>query len=240
MYAMTSHLQTRIPSRPRLGCDRLVMAAPVISILSDSSEQSVGSHAPRVILFGAIPVIIPVIPETVSNSYMDTGEAIPFDRPYRTHLNWPRKLLTARKRVRPFPARRLAWRRASHRSSDHYSSPDFTSDFIFFWTMTQKVDHLTWVYLLVLTPRYSEALDSGGLSLPRLNDDLLPPHKRFRDSHSPEDSREEHMKIGIADAETVADLGISDGVVAHTKDGISMGVEIAASDIREDEEEFEA
>ncbi|GKC73497.1 hypothetical protein Tco_1119380 [Tanacetum coccineum] len=40
-----------------------VMAAPIISILSDSSEESVGSRAPRVILFGAIPAIIPVIPE---------------------------------------------------------------------------------------------------------------------------------------------------------------------------------
>ncbi|GJY66150.1 hypothetical protein Tco_0468388 [Tanacetum coccineum] len=55
-------------------------------------------------------------------------EAIPFGRPYRTHLNGPRKLLTARKRVRPFPARRLAWRRVSHHSSDRHSSPDFTSD----------------------------------------------------------------------------------------------------------------
>ncbi|GJW45808.1 hypothetical protein Tco_0077454 [Tanacetum coccineum] len=39
------------------------MAAPIISISSDSSEESVGSRAPRVILFGAIPAIIPVIPE---------------------------------------------------------------------------------------------------------------------------------------------------------------------------------
>ncbi|GKF54954.1 hypothetical protein Tco_0165294, partial [Tanacetum coccineum] len=37
-----------------------VMAALIISI---SSEESVSSHAPRVILFGAIPAIIPVIPE---------------------------------------------------------------------------------------------------------------------------------------------------------------------------------
>ncbi|GJZ90672.1 hypothetical protein Tco_0662599 [Tanacetum coccineum] len=43
-----------------LGC---VMVAPVISISSDTSEESVGSHAPRVILFGAIPAIIPAIPE---------------------------------------------------------------------------------------------------------------------------------------------------------------------------------
>ncbi|GKG19801.1 hypothetical protein Tco_0376900, partial [Tanacetum coccineum] len=37
------------------------MAAPVISISSDTSEESVGSHAPRVILFGSIPAIITVI-----------------------------------------------------------------------------------------------------------------------------------------------------------------------------------
>nr|GEV69011.1 NBS-containing resistance-like protein [Tanacetum cinerariifolium] len=37
------------------------MAASAIPILSDSSEESVGSHVPRVILFGIIPVIIPVI-----------------------------------------------------------------------------------------------------------------------------------------------------------------------------------
>ncbi|GKF69011.1 hypothetical protein Tco_0198690, partial [Tanacetum coccineum] len=37
------------------------MAAPIISISSYSSEESVGSHPPRVILFGVIPAIIPVI-----------------------------------------------------------------------------------------------------------------------------------------------------------------------------------
>ncbi|GJW99484.1 hypothetical protein Tco_0183398 [Tanacetum coccineum] len=54
------------------------------------------------------------------------GEAIPFGRPYCTHLNGPRKLLTVRKRVGPLPARRLAWRHASPRSSDH-SSPVHSS-----------------------------------------------------------------------------------------------------------------
>ncbi|GJZ58332.1 hypothetical protein Tco_0613826 [Tanacetum coccineum] len=39
------------------------MAALIISILSDLSEESVGSHALRVILFGVIPTIIPIIPE---------------------------------------------------------------------------------------------------------------------------------------------------------------------------------
>ncbi|GKB52663.1 hypothetical protein Tco_0903416, partial [Tanacetum coccineum] len=198
------------------------MAAPVISISSDTSKESVGSHAPRVILFGVIPAIVPIISEvpfvladpivapeegTVSvvspvevldlvdysssfdsdpsedslppapdlplvspflcsddteadgesepaeqrpvSSSHDTlaplsefplapviaspgirrrpailvrpGKAIPFGRLYRTHLNGPRKLLTTRKRVRPIPARRLAWRRVSHHSSDRHS-----------------------------------------------------------------------------------------------------------------------
>ncbi|GKG11264.1 hypothetical protein Tco_0342664, partial [Tanacetum coccineum] len=49
-------------------------------------------------------------------------EAIHFGRPCRTHLNGPRKLLTARKRVGPLPARRLAWRRTSPHSSNHHPS----------------------------------------------------------------------------------------------------------------------
>ncbi|GKD37267.1 hypothetical protein Tco_1257474, partial [Tanacetum coccineum] len=55
------------------------------------------------------------------------GEAIPLGRPYRTHLNKPRMLLTARNRVRPLPAHRLAWRRASPHSSDHHPSSSSSS-----------------------------------------------------------------------------------------------------------------
>ncbi|GKE63544.1 hypothetical protein Tco_1513911, partial [Tanacetum coccineum] len=47
------------------------------------------------------------------------GEAIPFGRPYRT--------LTARKRVGPLPARRLASRHASPRFLDHHSSSSSSS-----------------------------------------------------------------------------------------------------------------
>ncbi|GJW43148.1 hypothetical protein Tco_0071947 [Tanacetum coccineum] len=44
------------------------MATPVIPISSDSSEESVGSHVPRVIPFGAILAIIPVIPEVPADA----------------------------------------------------------------------------------------------------------------------------------------------------------------------------
>ncbi|GJY80248.1 putative reverse transcriptase domain-containing protein [Tanacetum coccineum] len=68
--------------------------------------------------------------------------------------------------------------------------------------------------------------------------DLLPPYKRFRD-HTYRVIAIEHMEIGTADIEAVADLGIGDRVGARTEDGIGMGVKVAASDIREDNEEFE-
>ncbi|GJU05378.1 hypothetical protein Tco_1121808 [Tanacetum coccineum] len=419
------------------------MAAPIISILSDSSEESVSSHAPQVILFGVIPAIITVIPEvpvipadpivapevgavsvvlstevldlvdysSSSNSdpseeslppvpdlplvspflYSDDSEAddefepaeqrperheslaahdamvsrwrdqvtsrssspsgslshdtlapssefplapvvvphgihrcsvtlirpdeaIPFGRPYRTHPNGPRKLLTVRKRVVPITARIFAWRRVSHHSSDHHSSPDSSSSGSSSDSLSDpssvrssgcdslgqaqsgpptRVVSPRLVYPPVLTPRHSEAfrrwrsaplstpyppttsesslgssykrsLDlsspSSGLSRKRYRSpiasvssstpisrsiaptpvDLLPPRKRFRDSYSPEDSRDEHMEDDTVDTKDVADVGISNGVIAHTEDGLGIGVEIAASDIREDKEEYEA
>ncbi|GKA64561.1 putative reverse transcriptase domain-containing protein [Tanacetum coccineum] len=362
----------------------IVMVAPIISISSDSSEESVGSHAPRVILFGAIPAIIPVIPEVpivpadpivapevgavpvvsptgvldlvdyssssdsdpsedslppvpdlplvspFGSSFHDTlaplsefplapivapprihrrsatlirpGETIPFGRPCRTHLNGPRKLLTARKRVRPIPGRRLAWRRVSHHSSNRHSSPDSSSSSspsnhsLSGHTPPDITDadsstpHRSVHQSLARTPRRSKAfrrwmsyivtpvpndnqvilglsfersLDSSSLSsgpsrkrcrspttsipsptydsrlIAYTPADLLPPRKRFRDSYSSEDSEEEHMEVDTADVKAYADVGISEGVVAHPEDSIDIGVEIAASDVREDDKEFE-
>ncbi|GJW24611.1 hypothetical protein Tco_0038422 [Tanacetum coccineum] len=50
------------------------------------------------------------------------GEAIPFGRPYRTHPNGPRRVLTTRKSVRPLPSHRLALRYTSHHSSSGSTS----------------------------------------------------------------------------------------------------------------------
>ncbi|GJY06441.1 putative reverse transcriptase domain-containing protein [Tanacetum coccineum] len=257
------------------------------------------------------------------------GKAIPFGRPYRTQPNGLRKLLTVKKRVGPFPACRLAWRRISHRSSDRHSSPNFTSDSSssslssdslsntssgssadslsdsssvhssgcdascqFHSGPSTRVASPRLVYLPIRTPRCSEAfmswrsaslstpypltmseltldsssersLDSSSpfagpsrkrcrspttfipsstlvsrLIAPTLAD-LLPPCKRFKDSYSLKDSKEEHMEIGTANVEVVVNLGIGDGVGAPTEDGIGIGVKVAASDIREAEEEFE-
>ncbi|GKG24058.1 hypothetical protein Tco_0392094, partial [Tanacetum coccineum] len=70
--------------------------------------------------------------------------------------------------------------------------------------------------------------------------DILPPHMRFRDSYSSEDSGDEHIEVDTAEAKAIADVGISKGVVAHPEDGVGIRFEIAASDVREDDEELEA
>ncbi|GKE32455.1 hypothetical protein Tco_1451777, partial [Tanacetum coccineum] len=157
-----------------------IMAALIISISSNASDESVGSAPSRIILFGTIPaeiptktpVISPIAPWDSSNGppYQDSYEvavaryrskvascrspsagfpiapinaplgfrrrptilirpeqAIPFGQPFRTHPNGPRKVMTARKRVGPLPARRLAWKRVSPCSSDHHSSSGSSS-----------------------------------------------------------------------------------------------------------------
>ncbi|GJY99086.1 putative reverse transcriptase domain-containing protein [Tanacetum coccineum] len=328
--------------------DREVMVAPVISISSDTYEESVGSHALRVILLSAIPAIILVIPEVPivptdpivapevgivsvvspsgvldlvdyspsfdydpsedslppapdlplvspfcvlmtrrqtfplapivapprirrrSATLIRPGDAIPFGRPYRTHLNGPHKLLTAKKRVRPIPARRLAWRRVSHHSSDHHSSPDSSyssapSDHSLSRRTppdTTDADSSTpqrFVHRsLTRTPRHSEAfrrwrsaplstphpsttseLSLGSSSERSLNSSSpssRPSRKRCR---SPTASVPSPTHVDTADAEAVADIGNIEGVIAHLEDGVGMGFEIAASDVMEDDEEFD-
>ncbi|GJY27978.1 hypothetical protein Tco_0403745 [Tanacetum coccineum] len=320
------------------------LVAPVISISSDTSKESVGSHALRVILFGAVPAIIPVIPEVpivsanlvvtpevgavsvispaevldlvdyspssdsdpsknslplvpdlplvspflcsddteadgesepaeqrpVSSSH-DTlapssefplapvvapprirrrsatlirpGEAIPFGQSYRTHPNGPHRHSSSDSSSSSAP---------SDHSLSRHTPPDTTDADS---STPQRFVHRS----LARTPRHSEAFkrwrsaplstlyppttseSSLGSSSERSLDssspspgpsrgicrspttlvpssthvlrliaptpaDLLPPRKRFRDSYSPEDSREEHMEVDTANAEAVADV----------------------------------
>nr|GEY09652.1 reverse transcriptase domain-containing protein [Tanacetum cinerariifolium] len=170
---------------------------------------------------------------------MPRNKAIPFGRPYHTHPNGSRKLLTARKRVGPFLACKLTWRRISHRLLDHHSSPNSTSDSS---SSSSSLDSSSDASLSSSSDSLSDsssvhssrcdASDSPALA------DLLP-HKRFRDSYSFEASEKEHMEIGTADAKTVMDIGISEGVRAPTEDGICMRVEVSTINIKEDEAKFE-
>ncbi|GKE61918.1 hypothetical protein Tco_1512285, partial [Tanacetum coccineum] len=274
---MVSRWRDRVTSKP---------SSPSVSLSHDTFAPSSE--------FPVAPVVAP--PEILRwlAILIRPGEAIPFGRPYRTHPNRSHKLLTARKRVGPFSARRLVWSRVSHRLSNHHSSPDFTSDSSFSGSSSDSssdtssglpLDSLSdtssvhssgcdalgqthprpstrvassrLVYPSVMTPPYSEAfshwrsaplstlypLTTSKSSLDSFSERSLdstslsagPSRKRCR---SPTTSVPLSTHIGAADAEAVVDLGIGDGV--HIRDGIGMRVEISASDIREDGEEFEA
>ncbi|GJV74377.1 hypothetical protein Tco_1494372 [Tanacetum coccineum] len=293
------------------------MATSVIPISSNSYEESVGSHVPRVILFGVISAIIPVIPEvpivpadplvalevgavsiTSPTRVLDLLDYSSFDSnpsedslPPALELPLVSPFLCSDdsevdnkfKPVEQRPERpeslsvhdvmvlRLAWRRVSHCSSDRNSSPDFTSGSSSSGSSSNSssdtssgspsdsLSDTSLVHSLGCDASDSSSLFVGlsrkrckslttlvppstpiSRSIAPTHADLLPPRKRFRDLYPPEDRREEHMKIGTTDVEAIADLGIGDGVEAHTKDSIGMRVEIAASNIRKDEEEFEA
>ncbi|GKA06388.1 hypothetical protein Tco_0685612 [Tanacetum coccineum] len=177
------------------------------------------------------------------------GEAIPFGRPYRTHLNGPRKLLTARKRVRPLPAHRLASRHASPhvpprscypprrapRRSEAFRCwcatplstlyPPTTSESSL-GDLSERPLRLSLHSVGPSRKRCRSPVDSVPSSTPVVGSlaptcaDLLPPRKRFRDSYSSETSIEE--------------LGIGDG------DDVRDHVEINPRDVRDDTEEYEA
>ncbi|GKD21800.1 hypothetical protein Tco_1223503, partial [Tanacetum coccineum] len=87
-------------------------------LFTDSSEAPDSSDGPPS-QDSYVAIVAPIL--------IRLGEAIPFGRPYRTHLNGRRKLLTARKRDGPLPTCRLAWRHASPRSPYHHSSSSSSS-----------------------------------------------------------------------------------------------------------------
>ncbi|GJV54384.1 putative reverse transcriptase domain-containing protein [Tanacetum coccineum] len=242
-----------------------VMVAPIISISSDSSEESVGSHAPRVILFGVIPAIIPVIPKVLiipadpivaPEDSLPPAPNLPLVSPFlcsddseadsKSEPVEKRPVSSSHDTLAPSFEFPLApafrhWRSAS--LSTPY--PPTTSESSLGLSSERSLDSSS----LSSRPshkRYRSPTTSvpspthNSRSISPTPADLLPPHKRFRDSYSSEDSGEEHMEVDTADAEAVADVGISEGVVAHPEDGVGMGFEIAASDVREDDEEFEA
>ncbi|GJT29291.1 hypothetical protein Tco_0909566 [Tanacetum coccineum] len=230
----------------------LVSVAPMVLpfLCSDDSESDTEIPERHVSPTTSIPqiYIAPILPAPSVVVAPSSDEGIPIGRLYRTHLGGPCRALTERKSVRPLSSNRLAlsetfrrWRSAS--LSTPY--PPTTSESSLGSSSERSLDSSS-----PSSGPSRKRCRSPTTSVPSPTHvsrsiaptpaDLLPPHKRFRDSYSPKDSREEHIEVDTADAEAIADVGISDGVVAHTEDGIGMGVEIAASDVREDDEEFEA
>nr|GEV29274.1 hypothetical protein [Tanacetum cinerariifolium] len=116
------------------------MSILVISIVSDSSDESMGLSPSQIILFGTIlaeistetptiPHVVPTLPHTLPFLCIDSSNtsrrAISLGRPYRTQPNRVRKMLTVRKRVQALLVGHLASRYPlDHPSSDHFSLDD--------------------------------------------------------------------------------------------------------------------
>ncbi|GJX42015.1 hypothetical protein Tco_0257005 [Tanacetum coccineum] len=249
------------------------MVAPVISILSDTSEESMGSHAPRFLSspFGGVLDLVDYSPSSDSDLSEDSDPPAPDlplvspflcsddteaddesgpakQRPVSlSHdtlaplsefplapvvappgINWTVNDFGPPGEAYPFRSTLShppQWAAAplNHSLSGH--TPLDTTDI---HHRDLFIDHLLGLHDIV------RLLDVGAPT----SADLLPPRKRFKDSYSPEDSEEEHMDVDTADAEAVVDIGISEGVGAHPKDGVGMVFKIAASDVRKDDEEF--
>ncbi|GJX64917.1 hypothetical protein Tco_0299260, partial [Tanacetum coccineum] len=91
----------------------------------DSPEAATRSSSPSD--FPIAPVTAPPETRRPAAILIQPGEAIPLDRPYRTHPDGSWRVMTARKGVGPLAAHRLAWRRVSPRSSDHRPSSSSSS-----------------------------------------------------------------------------------------------------------------
>ncbi|GJZ06032.1 putative reverse transcriptase domain-containing protein [Tanacetum coccineum] len=122
------------------------MAAFVIPISSDSCEDSVGSYVPRVILFGAIPLIIPVIPlipvevpivpadpliaPEVGAEFVTSPAGVLdlVDYSSSSDSDPSKDSLPLAPELPLVSLFLLTWRRVSHHSSDHHPSSNFTSD----------------------------------------------------------------------------------------------------------------
>ncbi|GKE76095.1 hypothetical protein Tco_1542215, partial [Tanacetum coccineum] len=193
--------------------------------------------------FPIAPVTAPPGIRRRSATLIRPGEAIPFGRPYRTHLNGPRKLLTARKRVGPLPARRLASRHASpHQAHSGSSTRDVSPRLCY---PLRRAPRRSKAFrrccaapLSTLYPPTTSESSSGDSSvmgsLAPTRADILPPRKKFRDSYSSEASLEEDAEVGLTRTGVDMELGISDG------DEVRDHVEIDHRDARDDTEEYEA
>ncbi|GKE07227.1 hypothetical protein Tco_1399245 [Tanacetum coccineum] len=233
------------------------MAAPIISI---SFEESVGSHAPRVILFGAILDIIPEVPIVLADhivtsevgivlvvsptgvldlvDYSSSSDSDPSedslppvpDMPLVSPLG-----SSSHDTLAPLSEFSLTPIVAPPEIRRHSSSSSLPSDHsLFRHTPPDTTDADT-----STPPRFS----SLGLSSERLLDSSSsssgPSHKRCRSLTALVPSpTHDSRSIALIPADLLPPRK-SNGVVAHTRDGVGMRVEITASDVREDDEEFE-
>nr|GEY90622.1 putative reverse transcriptase domain-containing protein [Tanacetum cinerariifolium] len=202
---------------------------PLVSPLGSSSHDTLAPSSEFPLASIVAPPRICRCPTTL----IQPGEAISFGRLYRTHSNKPHQLLTARKRVRPISACRLAWRRRSAPLATMYpptTSESSAGDFSSESSVGPSRKRCRSPAATVISHVHSARV------LVPSRADLLPPRKRFRDSISLEDSVEEDIDMDVlegieADAtvvEVVVDKDVETGIDADI--GMEIDVEINVED----------
>ncbi|GKE16339.1 hypothetical protein Tco_1423916 [Tanacetum coccineum] len=170
-------------------------------------------------------------------------EAIPFGRPYRTHLNGPR---SSTRDVSPrlcYPPRRAPRHSEAfcHWCTAPLSTlyPPTTSDSSS-RDSSERPLHSSLHSAGPSRKRCRSPVDSVPSSTPVIGSlaptraDLLPPRKRFRDSYSFEASIEEDIEIDPIETGVDIELGTGDG------DDVRDHIDIDPRDVRDDTEEYEA
>ncbi|GKE06087.1 hypothetical protein Tco_1398105, partial [Tanacetum coccineum] len=186
-----------------------VMAIFVVSISSDSFEESVGTSTAqrsRVAARSSPPSpptsqILPTPPGLPRRPAILVlpGQPIPFGQPCHTQSNRVRKMLTARKRVRALPSGRLASRYPpDHSSSDHFSLDDSSLDSLPYSSLGYSSDtssgrstpHFSFDTPFSFVGPSRKRRESPVVSVPLATPipralspilaEMLPPHKRIR------------------------------------------------------------
>ncbi|GJY00992.1 hypothetical protein Tco_0359144 [Tanacetum coccineum] len=207
--------------------------------------------------FPIAPVTAPSGVRRRSAILIRPGKAIPFGRPYRTHLNGPlhssgldasdqAHFGSSTRDVPPrlcYPPRRALRRSEASRRwcaaplSTLY--PPTTSESSS-GDSSERPMHSSSHSAGPSCKRCRSSVDSVPSSTPVMGSlaptraDLLPPRKRFRDSYSSEASIEEDTEIDPIETKVDMNLGIGDG------DDVRDHVEIDPRDVRDDTEEYEA
>nr|GEY28084.1 reverse transcriptase domain-containing protein [Tanacetum cinerariifolium] len=178
-------------------------------------------------------------------------EDIPIGRLYRTHPGGPCRALTTRKSVRPLPSYRLALR--TPRCSEAYLCWRSASLSTMYPLMTSDSSAGNSSSKLSAGPFRKRCRSPAAImtsyipatiALVPYRADLLPPHKRFRDSISLEDSVEEDIDTDVledidADA-TIVEVALDRDVVTKVDAGIDMEVDVGVDVEDEVDDEVES
>ncbi|GKB41981.1 putative reverse transcriptase domain-containing protein [Tanacetum coccineum] len=190
---MTSRPRTRITSGPVWGCDRLVSEpGKLLDLVDYSSSSDSDPSEDSLPIAPELPLVSPFLcfDDSEADSESEPAEKRPRGMSLYTLIEFP----TLQPVVGPIPRNSLA-----------------VVDSCLTWTPRCSEAFMRWRSAPLSTPYPPTTSESSlGSSSEREHSSLadLPPHKRFRDSYSSGASGEEHIEIGTADAETVADLSI--------------------------------